>query len=431
MMIWTTHDIIKEIKNQGKSDLFQDLYGEIEDDSAELNRITDLMVRSKDPVTHLFSAPGRTELGGNHTDHNLGVVLCAAVQKDMLAAVSKRVDNKVVIRSDGYSEIFEMDISDLGKRSSEKGKTNALIRGVLAGIDESGGQIGGFSAEITSNVGIGSGLSSSASFEILIGTIVNNLFNESKLLPEQIAQIGQFAENIFFGKPCGLMDQTASAIGGIMKIDFADPSHIDIQKVRFDMDTTDYVLVVVNTGSSHADLTPAYASIPAEMSAVAQELGSELLRSQNENLLYDKMTIIRPKLGDRAVLRAMHFFRENNRVQQMVAALESTDFNTFLEKVAASGASSQNVLQNAIPPQSDGMEQGLGFALGISQSFFEQTGRGVARVHGGGFAGAIQAYVHKEDFQEYSDCVSKIISPNALSVLNIRQHGACEILSLK
>jgi galactokinase len=369
-------------------------------------------------------------LGGNHTDHNLGKVLCAAVQKDTLAAAAPRNDGLVVIRSEGFDETFHVDSGDLDLRREEKGTTNALIRGVLAGIRDSGGKVGGFDATVTSDVEVGSGLSSSASFEVLICSILNTLYNDESLWPEKMARISQIAENAYFGKPCGLMDQTASAVGGIIKIDFEDPLDLKITKIGFDLEHTDYRLIVVNSGSNHVDLTPAYASIPAEMRMVARELGVRELREASERELRLKMLAIRTKLGDRAVLRATHFYAENHRVDLMETALENDDFATFLAAVEASGASSQNILQNAIPPQSDGTQQGLGFALGLSQLFFEKAGRGIARVHGGGFAGTIQAYIHKDDFAEYESTMTSIFGSHSVSELVFRQSGAGHLLEL-
>ncbi|MBC8190913.1 MAG: galactokinase [Candidatus Marinimicrobia bacterium] len=426
----TSIDILREIKNQDHSELFKDLYGKLSPDSQALKRLEDLCQHSETNSTHFFSAPGRTELGGNHTDHNLGKVLCAAVQNDTLAAVSKRVDGKVVINSEGFGKQFVVDIRELKPNPGEMGETTALIRGVLAGISERGGNIGGFDAQITSNVGVGSGLSSSAAFEVLIGTIINNLYNNDLISAPEIARIGQYAENKYFGKPCGLMDQTASAVGGVLEIDFKDPESIDIKPVHYDFSTEDYTLVVVNTGSTHTDLTYAYASIPEEMRLVAGVLGVEQLRAVDEEVFLDRILSIREKLGDRAVLRALHFYRENERVNQMAAALEEDDFEVFLGLVSASGESSRSILQNAIPPHSDGTEQGLAFALGISQLFFEQKGRGVARVHGGGFAGTIQAYIHTDDFDAYHDKMSNIFGINSVQILHIRNNGARSILEL-
>ena len=430
MRTWTIEQLKQIIENQQAGELFHDLYGVTSDSEKGLHRIHGLIERSQHEVTHLFSAPGRTELGGNHTDHNLGIVLCAAVQNDTLAAVHPRKDGKIVLSSEGFDETYTVNLSDLKPRSHEQGTTGALIRGVLAGIEANGGTIGGFEATLTSNVGVGSGLSSSASFEVLLGTIINELYNDGNIEAEQIARVGQFAENSYFGKPCGLMDQAASAFGGILKIDFGDPDKLDIQKVTFDVESTDYILMVIHTGSSHADLTDAYASIPIEMKAVAGEMGVNVLRNRSYSQFIDQSIVIRKRLGDRAALRAHHFYTENQRVDRMAAALEAGDFEAYLANVQASGNSSQNILQNAIPPGSMGTELGLGFALALSQLFFEEHGRGVARVHGGGFAGAIQAYVHEDDFEDYSQLMRSQLGHDAVQLLHIRTAGACKILNL-
>ncbi|MBC8478930.1 MAG: galactokinase, partial [FCB group bacterium] len=280
------------------------------------------------------------------------------------------------------------------------------------------------------NVGIGSGLSSSASFEVLMGTIINDLYNNNEIPQPHIARIGQFAENQYFGKPCGLMDQTACAVGSILKIDFADPHNINIWKINTNMEASDFVLLVVDTGGSHADLTSAYSSIPAEMKAVAGELGSQVLRDQSPDILMDSISAVRTKLGDRAALRALHYFSENKRVDKMVSALESGDFAAYLKQVSASGLSSQNILQNVIPPGNQGKNQNYALALGLSQLFIEEKGRGVVRVHGGGYAGTVQAYIHRGDFDEYKLQLESIFGGNAVERLIIRHQGSRSILQL-
>lgn len=430
MIKWNSATLLKLIAGQKREQLFADLYGPLFEDHPCLSRINRLLDRSEGKAVYLISAPGRTELGGNHTDHNHGKVLCAAVRNDTLAAVTPRSDGKILIESEGFSQTFEIDISDLSPRDSEKGTTTALIRGVVAGFDEAGANIGGFSAQITSNVDVGTGLSSSASVEVLIGTILNVLYNDTAVPAARIARIGQYAENVFFGKPCGLMDQTACAVGGVLAIDFADPQAIAIRKLDVDLSESDYVLAIVNTGSSHSDLTDAYASIPTEMKLVARQLGADVLRSVTTDQIMNSLASLRGRCGDRAVLRALHFMSENNRVDQMVAALEVRNFDKYLQLVQASGASSQAILQNTIPPLSAGKAQGVAFALGISQLFFETQGRGVARVHGGGFAGTIQAYVHHDDFEDYRARMNSIFGEHAVERLEIRNHGATTILSL-
>ena len=427
---WTPDSIQQLILTQERGGLFQDIYGSTDNVANAVNRISAGLNATNQPVRYVFSAPGRTELGGNHTDHNLGKVLCAAVQQDILALVSERSDGWVMVSSQGYAETFKVNITDLSVRDDELGTTVALIRGVLAGIKNAGGLLGGFDAWITSNVAIGSGLSSSAAFEVLMGTIVNHLFNAGRFSAPRIAWIGQFAENHYFGKPCGLMDQTASAVGGILEIDFRDPVDLDIRPVQFDLAATDYELLVVNTGGNHMDLTPAYASIPVEMKAVAAFLGASVLREIPADLLNQRRAEIRHQLGDRALLRALHFYTENARVDAMAGHLSRGQFEAFLDTVRRSGASSQTILQNVVPPGTDGRDQGVSLALGLSSDFFESTGRGVARIHGGGFAGTIQAYIHRSDLAEYRLLMEQVFGATAIELLRIRKAGACKILDL-
>ena len=430
MTKWNPDLLKSKIATHGNLGILKELYSSESDIETVINRLVRIAVELEGDRLSFISAPGRTELGGNHTDHNQGKVLCAAVQNDTLAAVVPRDDGKVCIQSDGFEGQFELNIADLSPRESEAGTSTSLIRGVLAGLNEMGAQLGGFTAHVTSNVAIGSGLSSSASFEVLIGCIVNELYNGGGIAPERIAQIGQWAEHTYFGKPCGLMDQTASAVGGVLSIDFLNPAAPIIQKHEFDFEGTDYSLLVLNTGGSHADLTEAYATIPAEMKAVADWYQAEFLRSVEEGEIYNKLPQLRKQLGDRPVLRALHFIHENKRVDRMVAALDSSDFDAYLGQVKASGLSSQNILQNSIPPASDGFAQGVTFALGLSQLFFEEQGRGVSRVHGGGFAGAIQSYVHNDDFNEYHELMAAVFGPSAVEPITIRSRGAGGILKL-
>lgn len=428
MMKWNADQLKSRIETQGNIAILKALYSSQSDMDAIVDRFVRIARGLEGDSLSFVSAPGRTELGGNHTDHNHGKVLCAAVQNDTLAAVVPRDDGKVRIRSEGFDKRFDLDIADLQPRPSERGTSTALIRGVLAGLDEFGARLGGFTAHVTSDVAVGSGLSSSASFEVLIGCIVNDLYNGGEIVLDKIAQVGQVAENTYFGKPCGLMDQTVSAIGGTLSIDFQNPATLSIKKHEFDFKGTGYSLMVVNTGGSHADLTEAYASIPVEMKQVAHRYDAEVLRSVEEGELYGRLPQLRKQLGDRPVLRALHFMHENKRVDRMVAALDSGDFDTYLEQVKASGLSSQCILQNSIPPTSDGSEQGVTFALGISQLFFEEKGRGVSRVHGGGFAGTIQAYVHDDDSEEYHELMESVFGLSSVGSIVIRPTGAGTIL---
>ena len=372
---------------------------------------------------HYVSVPGRTELGGNHTDHNHGKVLCAAVSQDTIAAITPRPDNIVKLKSSAFTDLFEIDLSKLDPRDEEKETTESLIRGVAAGLLSRGFNTGGFNAVVHSDVFIGSGLSSSASFEVLIGGILNTLYNGSRIDPITMAQIGQYAENVYFGKPCGLMDQLACAVGGIMAIDFRDNENPVVEKIDVDFTQTNYLLVVVDVGASHADLTPAYASVPIDMKQVASLFGKNTLREVDEEEFHENIGMARSKAGDRAILRAQHFFSENHRVDMMLEALKSEDFDTYLRLVAESGASSSSMLQNTIPPGNSGNDQPAALAIGVSNDFFRVKGKGVSRIHGGGFAGTIQSYVHKDHFEDYSMLMKRLFGDECILPLMIRMPG--------
>ncbi|MCB2198843.1 galactokinase [bacterium] len=374
-----------------------------------------------------ISTPGRTELGGNHTDHNQGKVLCAAVQQDMVAAVQARDDNHVRFESVGFGEMIEMSLDDLTAQPGESGTTQALIRGVAEGLVQRDAKVGGFDAVVDSHVPVGSGLSSSASVEVLLGGILNALYNKSTLDPVALAQVGQYAENVHFDKPCGLMDQLGCAVGGIISIDFKETSSPVIRRVNVDFSATPYTLAVVDTGGSHDDLTDAYASIPNEMKAVAKLFGKDVLREVDQEVIPEKIAEIREKLGDRSLLRMLHFYRENRRVEAMMRALERLDFDAYLDQVASSGASSTGALQNIIPPGEDGRDQPTAVALGYANAFFEQRGRGVGRIHGGGFAGTIQVFVHRDDYDEFRSLMESIFNRDCVSELIVRSIGVTEV----
>ncbi len=372
---------------------------------------------------HYVSVPGRTELGGNHTDHNHGKVLCAAVSRDIIAAVEPRPDNIVKLKSSAFHKLIDIDLSDSDPREQEKETTESLIRGVAAGLRSRGFNIKGFNAIVHSDVAIGSGLSSSAGFEVLIGAILNVLYNRNSIDPITLAQIGQYAENVYFGKPCGLMDQLACAAGGVLAVDFKDNERPVVDKINVDLTQTDYILVVVDVGASHADLTSAYASVPVEMKKVASLFKKNTLREVDEEEFRKKLGMIRPKAGDRALLRALHFYAETRRVGLMAEALKAGDFEGFLKLAAESGASSSSVLQNTIPPGNLSEDQPAALAIGISNDFFQIKGKGVARIHGGGFAGAIQAYVHKDHFDEYVKLMNELFGDECVLPLRIRKLG--------
>ncbi|MEG0853611.1 MAG: galactokinase family protein, partial [Angelakisella sp.] len=337
----------------------------------------------------LFSAPGRSEVGGNHTDHQHGRVLAAAVTMDMLAAVSPTDENEIRILSEGYP-LCTVSLASLSPVKDEENSSAALIRGVAAGFVERGYRVGGFDATMSSQVPKGSGLSSSAAYEVLLGTILSYLYNNGEVSPVEIAQIGQYAENKYFGKPCGLMDQTASSVGGFVAIDFADPTAPVVQQIDCDLASLGYTICIVNAGGSHANLTPEYAAIPAEMKAVAAFFGKEVLREVDADVFMEKLPELRRQVPDRALLRAIHFFDENDRARAQAIALQNKDTERFLTLIRQSGESSEKLLQN-IYPATGGEERSVSLALVLSQHLLHQ--KGAWRVHGGGFAGTIQAFV--------------------------------------
>ncbi len=372
----------------------------------------------------IFSSPGRTEIGGNHTDHNYGRVLAGAVNMDNIAVAATNNTSTVNILSSGY-EKFEVDLSKLDPDKAENFTSASLIRGISARMKELGFKIGGFDCCIDSGVPVGSGLSSSASFEVLIGAIISHLFNNGKLEPVQNAIIGQYAENVYFGKPCGLMDQTACAVGGLVTIDFKDPASPVVKKVDFDFVATGFSLVITDTGGNHADLNDEYASLPTDMKAVAAELGAKVLRQVSLDQVLDIAPKIREKVGDRAILRAIHFQKDNQRVVEQVAALEKNDFKAFLGMVTDSGFSSYMYNQN-IYPVNNVREQGVSLALALSDLVLK--GEGAWRVHGGGFAGTIQAFVPQKLLDKYITTLEHVFGKGACHNLFIRQKGADRII---
>ncbi|MCC8192097.1 MAG: galactokinase [Ruminococcus sp.] len=370
-----------------------------------------------------FSAPGRTEVGGNHTDHNLGKVLAAGVSLDVIAATLKTDDSIIEVKSAGFEKDV-VDITSLDPVESEKNSSAALIRGVCCGFVDRGYKIGGFKAYTTSNVLKGSGLSSSAAFEVLIGTILSCLYNDGEVSDVEIAQIAQFAENEFFGKPSGLMDQMASSIGGFITIDFKDVKNPVINKLDFDFASSGHSLCIVDTKGNHADLTPEYAAIPVEMKSVAKLFGRSELRGVSRSQLLERVFEIREKCGDRALLRALHFVDENDRVDAEAQALTSGNFAEFLSVVNRSGDSSYKYLQNIYANKSP-EEQGLSVGLYLAQSVLQ--GSGAARVHGGGFAGTIQAFVPDEKLSGFIDVMDKTFGEGSCHVLTVRPHGGVEV----
>jgi len=368
----------------------------------------------------IFSSPGRTEIGGNHTDHNFGRVLAGAVNLDNVAIAAINNTNIVRIESVGYPE-FEVDLTNLSPDKKEHFTSIALVRGISSRMKELGFSIGGFDCCIDGGVPVGSGLSSSASFEVLIGVIISHLFNKGKLDPVQNAIIGQYSENVFFGKPCGLMDQTACAVGGLVTIDFKDPSNPVVKKVNFDFVATGFALVITDTGGNHADLNDEYASLPTDMKAVAAELGAKVLRQVSLDQVLQITPKIRQKVGDRAILRAIHFQGDNKRVVDQVNALEKNDFKAFLNMVVDSGFSSFMYNQN-VYPVNNVKEQGVSLALALSDIVL--NGHGAWRVHGGGFAGTIQAFVPQNLLEKYVSTLEHVFGKGSCHKLFIREKGA-------
>lgn len=370
-----------------------------------------------------FSAPGRTEIGGNHTDHQRGRVLAGAVNLDTVAAVRISGTSVIRVQSKGYP-LCQVDLDNLEPVPAEINSTPALIRGVAARFAQLGCKVGGFDAYCESTVLPGSGLSSSAAFEVLIGTIINHLFFDGRVSQAEVAQIGQYAENVFFGKPCGLMDQTASAVGGLVTIDFADKEHPDIRPVHFDFSTTGHALCIIDSRADHADLTDEYAAIPGELKEICDCLGREVTTEIPEEEFYAAIPKLRETCGDRAVMRAMHEYNENRRVPEQVACLEKGNFEGFLSLIRESGFSSWMYLQNVIPAGYV-RQQPVAVALGLCEHYLR--GKGAYRVHGGGFAGTVQAFVPFELLDSFRAGIDAALGEGACHVLSIRPQGGVEM----
>lgn len=372
-----------------------------------------------------YSVAGRSELAGNHTDHNHGCVLAASIDLDIIAVAAPTADGVVRVKSEGFPE----DVVDLASYTAPDparfGHSDSLIAGMAAGFRKNGHSVGGFVAYTTSNVLKGSGISSSAAFEDMIGNILSHTYNDGKVDNVEIAKLAQYAENEFFGKPCGLMDQMACAVGGIIAIDFADPTAPIIDKVDFDITAAGYNLCIVNTGGNHADLTGDYAAVPAEMKSVAAHFGKKVLREVDEQALIAAIPQLREELGDRAVLRALHFFAENRRVGEQKKALTSGDLDAFFANIIASGRSSFCYLQNVYAPHNPN-EQGLSLALCLAER--QLSGKKAAwRVHGGGFAGTIQAFVPTEEVEGFRKVMDDVFGEGRCMVLRVRPVGATKV----
>lgn len=421
---------INEIKaniSAGKYDKdFSMLYGDVPSARERYTKACDSFEKlfPSHSGIRLFSAPGRTEVGGNHTDHQHGSVLAGGVNLDVIAIAAKNDSGIIRIKSEGY-DMDAVSVDDLEKNPKEDGKAISLIRGICSSFSKRGVKLSGFDAYTTSNVLKGSGLSSSAAFEVLVATIINGLFAEGKVSPEDIAKMGQYAENVYFGKPSGLLDQMASSLGGFTFADFHNPKEPVTEKINLDISSFGYSLCVVDTGGNHANLTDDYADITVECRKISNELGVDFLRDADEEKFYENIASLREKCGDRSVLRAIHFFNEQKRVYKQKSALESGNFEDFLQLVNESGQSSYDLLQN-LYSTSAVSEQGLPVALALTKQYL--SGRGACRVHGGGFAGTIQCYIPSFMLDGYKKMIEKVFGKNSCMPISIRPVGGYEIV---
>ena len=433
-----TSELIKYISEGRADESLSELYGTAAVSSYQkdrylnaVHRFEELFADSSLSDISIFSAPGRTEIGGNHTDHQHGQVLAAAIDADAIAVTSK-CDGFVHLYSEGYGMI-NIDISSLEPVADEKGSTASLIRGVLAGMKNAGYKTGGFCSYVTSDVLSGSGLSSSAAFESLIGVIISGLYNDGTIDSVEIAKIGQFSENNYMGKPCGLMDQMASSVGCLCYIDFKDSSDPVIEKIDFKPEDAGYTLCITDTKGSHEDLTPDYAAVPAEMKAAAKVFGKEFLRDVAPEEIYAGINKIREAAGDRAALRAVHFTEETRRAEAEASALKEGDFKQFLRVFKKSADSSYKYLQN-VYTCSDTFHQNVAIGIAVSEKVLETASadpadqKGVVRVHGGGFAGTIQAFVKNEYVQEYRTAMDNLFGEGACHILSIRRPGVTQVI---
>lgn len=419
--------IIQDIQNNVYNDTFLDIYVDQEQLEHQKSRYVQAIEKFidlyGDQEVSIYSTPGRSEVCGNHTDHQHGEVLAAAINLDIIAVVAKD-DTKIKILSDDY-DIEVIHIDDLTLRENEKESSEGLIRGILARFQQLQHKIGGFVGYMTSDVLQGSGLSSSAAFEVMIGTILSGMYNDMKVDPVTIAKIGQYSENVYFGKPCGLMDQCACSVGSLIHIDFKDNENPIVEKINVDFPRFHHSLCIVDVHASHADLTEDYASIPEELKEVDHFFHQEYLRDVDEKEFYEHLTEVREAVNDRAVLRAIHVFKENKRVQQAVQSLKQEDFDTFKTIVKASGESSFKYLQNIYSNHYVG-QQAVSLALALSENLL--GAHGVCRVHGGGFAGTIQAFVEDDYVEAYKQGIEKYFGEGSCHILKIRKYGGMKVI---
>ena len=377
-----------------------------------------------DREVSIMSAPGRTEVCGNHTDHNNGKVLAASINLDAIAVASKNDDNTIRVKSKGH-RMNVVDLNDLEPNEDNFGDSTTLVQGVAAGIKNLGYAVSGFDACTTSDVMGGSGLSSSAAFEVLLGSVLSHMFNDGKISAVDIAKVAQYSENVFFGKPCGLLDQMASSVGTFVSIDFKSTKDPVINKIDYDFASSGHSLCIVDTHGNHSDLTDDYAAVRAEMESVAKAMGKNVLREITYEEFFEELPNLAGKVNDRALLRAIHFFGENKRVDKAVACLESNDFDGFKQVIIESGRSSFMLNQNVYTPKNP-TEQKLSLALAVSKEILD--GKGAWRVHGGGFAGTIQAFVPNEILDEYKNAIEGIFGEGSCHILIIRPVGGTQVI---
>ena len=425
-------NLLKEYINNGQLDeKIASLYGEdqIAFQRERYNKAIDGYVAQygkEDADIQIFSVSGRSEISGNHTDHNNGKVIAAAINLDVIAIVTPRNDGIINVKSEGFEKVDTVDVKNTKPDEKYYFKSYSLITGMCDGFENNGYKVGGFDAYTTSNVFKGSGLSSSAAFEVMIGNILNHLYNDGKVDNVMIAKIAQFAENVHFGKKSGLMDQMACAVGGFINIDFEDTANPVIKKIDFDLNKYGYYLYIVNTGGNHADLNDDYSSVPEEMKSVARLLGSEVLRGIKYSDVIENSKLLREKVGDRAILRAIHYLNENERVDRQVRSLENGDLDAFFSDVISSGMSSFRYLQNVYTVKNVS-EQGLSLALAVSEQILNGK-RAAWRVHGGGFAGTIQAFVPADLSETYKKEIEKVFGEGNCVALRVRNDGAIKVI---
>ena len=418
---------LKRLLEEGAMSKYKDLYSDTEAQTKRLIRAIDAFEKNfgVDRDIYLLSVPGRSEIIGNHTDHNGGRVLAGAIDRDIIAVAAKNDQGKINLVSEGFTpdSISLADAIDPDK--FENYSSAALIAGLAGGFERSGYKVGGFDAYTTTEVLKGSGISSSAAFEVMVGNILNHLYNDGEVDNKEIAKISQYSENVYFGKPSGLMDQMACAVGGFVFIDFADGNNPVVEPIDFSLRDAGYSLCIVNTGGNHADLNEDYASVPSEMKAVARELSKEVLSGVAEEDIVSKIPAIREKVGDRAVLRALHFVRENKRVSLAKSALLSGDVSLFLKTISESRRSSFEYLQNVYTTKNVS-EQGLSLALALTDGYLDSSDS-AHRIHGGGFAGTIQVFVKKDKLSSYVEYINGVFGEGAAMALNIRPKGAVKL----